>query len=57
MAKTTVSADLLQTLEIVAELAVNAVGQNLAVFAIDDIALSIEEPGGDLVCDLSASRM
>jgi hypothetical protein len=47
--KTTVSADLLQALEIVTELAVDTVGKSLAVLAIDDIALPVEEPGGDLV--------
>jgi hypothetical protein len=49
VSQTTVSADLLQTLQIVTELAVNAVGEDLAVLAIDNIALSVEEPGGDFV--------
>lgn len=53
VAKTTVSTDLLQALEIVTELRGNTVGENLAVLAINDIALSVEEPGGDLVCELS----
>jgi hypothetical protein len=48
--ETTVGADLLQALEIVTELAVDTVGENLAVLAIDDIALPVEEPAGDLVC-------
>ena len=43
------STDLLQALEIVTELRVDTVGENLRVFAIDDIALTIEEPGGNLV--------
>lgn len=47
--QTTVGADLLQALKILTELAVQTVGQNLGVLAIDDIALSVEEPGGDLV--------
>ena len=47
--KTTMSADLLQAFQIVTELGVNTVGKNLAVFAIDDITLTIEEPGWDLV--------
>ena len=47
--ETTVSTDLLQALQIITELGVNTVGENLAVFAIDDIALTIEEPGWDLV--------
>lgn len=49
MTETTVSADLLQALEIVTELGVDTVGEDLAVLAIDDVALSVEEPGGDLV--------
>lgn len=47
--ETTVSADLLQALEIVTELGVDVVGQDLVVLAVHDIALSVEEPGGDLV--------
>ena len=53
--ETTVSADLLQALEIVTELGGDTVGEDLAVLAIDDIALPVEEPGGDLVCRVSAS--
>lgn len=49
MAKTTVSADLLQALQIITQLGVDAVGQNLRVLAVDNVALSVEEPGGDLV--------
>jgi hypothetical protein len=41
--------DLLQPLEIVTQLRVDAVCQNLRVLAIDNVALPIEEPGGDLV--------
>ena len=47
--ETTVSTDLLQALQIITELGVDTVGEDLAVFAIDDIALTIEEPGWDLV--------
>lgn len=47
--KTTVGADLLQTLKIFTELGVDTVGENLVVLAVDDVALSVEEPGGDLV--------
>jgi hypothetical protein len=50
VAETTMSANLLQALKIVTELAVDTVGENLAVLAIDDIALPVEEPAGDLVC-------
>ena len=49
MAQTTVSTDLLQPLEILTQLAVHAVGQHLRVLAVDDVALSVEEPRGDLV--------
>ena len=50
VSETTVSTDLLQTLEIIAELRVNTVGENLAVLAINDIVLTVEHPAGDLVC-------
>lgn len=49
VSETTVSADLLETLQVLAELAVDAVGEDLAVLAVDDVALSVEEPAGDLV--------
>ena len=41
--------DLLQALQIITKLGVDTVGENLRVLAIDDIALTIEEPGWDLV--------
>lgn len=47
--ETTVSADLLEALEIVTELGVDTVGEDLRVLAVDNVALSVEEPGGDLV--------
>lgn len=47
--ETTVSADLLEALEIVTELGVDVVSQDLVVLAVHDVALSVEEPGGDLV--------
>ena len=47
--KTAVGADLLESLEILAELGVDTVGQDLVVLAIDNVALSVEEPAGDLV--------
>ena len=50
MTETTVSTDLLQALEIVTELGSNTVGEDLAVLAIDNIALPVEEPRGNLVC-------
>ena len=49
MTETTVGADLLQALEVVTQLRVDAVGEDLAVLAVDDVALPVEEPGGDLV--------
>ena len=47
--QTTMRPDLLQPLEIVTELRINTVGQDLRVLAVGDVALSVEEPGGDLV--------
>lgn len=49
VAETTVGADLLEALEIVTELRVDAVGEDLRVLAVDNIALSVEEPRGNLV--------
>ena len=50
MTETTVSADLLQALEVLTELGVDTVGEDLVVLAVDNVALPVEEPGGDLVC-------
>lgn len=44
VSETTVSADLLQALQIVTQLRVDTVRQDLRVLAIDDIALSVQEP-------------
>jgi len=44
-----VSADLLETLEILANLAVESVGHDLRILAVLDVLLSVEEPIGDLV--------
>ena len=41
--------DLLQPLQILTQLAVHAVGQDLTVLAVHDVALAIEEPVGDFV--------
>ena len=49
VSQTTVGSDLLQTLQILTQLAFHTVGQHLVVLAIDNIALSVEEPFGDLV--------
>lgn len=47
--ETAVGADLLEALKVLTELAVQTVGNHLVVLAIGDIALSVQEPGGDLV--------
>lgn len=47
--ETAVAADLLEALKILTELGVNTVGEDLGVLAVNDIALPVEEPGGDLV--------
>lgn len=47
--ETAVGADLLQALEVLTELGVETVGNNLGVLAIGDVALSVQEPPGDLV--------
>lgn len=49
VSKTTMGTDLLQSLQIFTKFALHAVCQNLGVLAIDDVALSIEEPRWDLV--------
>lgn len=49
MTETTVGTDLLQALEVLTELGVDTVGEDLVVLAIDNVALPVEEPGGDLV--------
>lgn len=47
--ETAVGADLLQALKVLTQLAVETVGDNLGVLAIGDVALSVQEPRGDLV--------
>jgi hypothetical protein len=42
-------ADLLEALQIITQLAVDAVGEDLRVLAVDDVALPVEEPCRDLV--------
>lgn len=49
MPQTPMRTDLLQALQILTQLAVHSVGQYLRVLPIHDIALSVEEPGGNLV--------
>jgi 5-enolpyruvylshikimate-3-phosphate synthase len=48
--ETTVSADLLEALEVLTELGVDTVGEDLSVLAVDNVALPVKEPGRDLVC-------
>lgn len=47
--ETTVCPDFLQALQVLAQLTLHAVRQHLAILAIHDIPLPIEEPRGDLV--------
>ena len=49
MPQTSVRPNLLQPLQVLTKLAIDAVGKHLAVLAIYDIALSVEEPCWDLV--------
>ena len=49
MAETAVSADLLETLQVLAQLVVQEVRCDLRVLAVLDVLLSVEEPVGDLV--------
>jgi hypothetical protein len=44
VAETSVGADLLEALQILAQFAVNTVGKDLRVLSIDNVALSVEEP-------------
>lgn len=44
VSEATVSTDLLQALKVIAELGVNAVGENLGVLAVDNVALSVKKP-------------
>jgi len=47
--ETTMSTDLLETLQVLTHLVVKTVGQELGVLAIDEVLLSVEEPLGNLV--------
>ena len=49
MPQTPVTLDLFEPLKVVTELGVDTVGEDLRVLAVDNVALSVEEPGGDLV--------
>ncbi len=41
--------NLLEPLQVVAQLAVDAVGEDLAVLAVDNVALTVKEPRRDFV--------
>jgi hypothetical protein len=41
--------DFLQTFQVITEFRIDSVGEDLGVFAVDNIALPVEEPGRDLV--------
>lgn len=47
--ETTVRADALETLEVLTELGVELVGKDLRSLTVLGVALSVQEPGGDLV--------
>lgn len=49
MSDTTVSSDLLQSLQIVSQLGFDTVGQGVVVLTIVDVSLTVQEPGWDLV--------
>ena len=49
MSQTSVSSDLLESLQILSELGVNTVGDELRPVALTDISLSVEEPLGNVV--------
>ena len=49
MTQTTVSPDLLQSLEVLTKLVVEDVGHHLGSLAVLDVTLPVEEPIGDLV--------
>ena len=48
MPETTVRTDLLQTLQVITQLRVDRVGENLAVLAVDNVPLPVQEPHRDL---------
>ena len=49
VAQTAMGTDLLETLEVLTQLAVEGVCNDLRVLAVLDVLLSVEEPVGDLV--------
>lgn len=49
VSQTSMRPNLLQPFQILTKLAVHAVCQDLRILAVDNVALAVEEPGGDLV--------
>lgn len=49
VAETPVRANLLEALQVLAQLRVDTVGKDLVVLTVDNVALPVEEPCGDLV--------
>jgi hypothetical protein len=49
VSQTSVSSDLLESLQVLSELGVNTVGDELRPVALTNISLSVEEPLGDVV--------
>jgi hypothetical protein len=59
MSQTAMRADLLQALEVITEFRVNTVGKDLGILAVDNVALSVQEPAGDLretICQQQVHR-
>ena len=48
VADTTVGLDLLQSLEVITQLGVDVVGKELAALAVNNVALPVQEPSGNL---------
>lgn len=48
VSQTTVCPDLFQSLQVISQLRVHRVRQDLVVFTIHDVFLSVQEPRGDL---------
>lgn len=46
---TSVSSDLLQSLQVVSQLRLNTVGQDVVVLTVGEVSLSVQEPGWNLV--------
>lgn len=46
---TTVGSDLFQSLQVISELGLQVVGQDVVILTVNDVLLSVQEPGWDLV--------